>query len=185
MTAKLRWKSSDLELLPEDGKRYETVDGELLVTKAPHSRHQDVCGEVFYYIKAWLKQEGSGKVWFGPGVIFTDFDNVIPDVAWVSQERLPVSQDDGGHLLEAPDLAVEVLSFSKKDIERDRNLKLRLYSVQGVKEYWLLDWRAKKVEVYRRESGQLGLQMSLFEGDFLTSPLLPKFSCLVDLLFEA
>ncbi|MBE9064684.1 Uma2 family endonuclease [cf. Phormidesmis sp. LEGE 11477] len=185
MVAKLRWQSSDLALLPDDGKRYEIVDGELLVTRAPHSRHQDVCGEIFYYIKAWLKAEGSGKVWFGPGIVFTDFDNVIPDVAWVSQARPPIAQDDGGHLLEAPDLAVEVLSAGQKDIDRDRKLKLRLYSVQGVKEYWLVDWRAKKVEIYRRDSGQLVLTASLFEGDVLTSPLMPQFSCLVDLLFAA
>lgn len=183
MVAKFRWKSSDLELLPEDGSRYEIIDGELLVTRAPHSRHQDVCGEVFYYIKDWQKAEGSGKTWFCPGVIFTDADNVIPDVAWIAEDRLPANQDDKGHLLDAPDLAVEVLSASEKDKRRDRELKLRLYSVKGVKEYWILDWRQKMMEIYRRESGQLAQVTTLYESDTLTSPLLPGFECPVETLF--
>ena len=116
-------------------------------------------------------------------MLFTDADSVIPDVAWINKSRLPLALDDTGHLTEATDLAVEVLSLGLENQRRDRNLKLRLYSAQGVREYWLLDWRAKKVEVYRRESVNLVLQATLFEGDTLTSPMLPGFSCPIERLY--
>ena len=53
MIAKFRWTSSDLELLPDDGKRYEIIDGELLVTRAPHWGHQRVCGRLFSALESW------------------------------------------------------------------------------------------------------------------------------------
>lgn len=183
MVAKFRWKTSDLDLLPRDGKRYEIIDGELLVTHAPHWGHQRACVRISSYLDFWSLEADAGEVAAGPGVLFTDADNVIPDVAWVSKSRLPTALDESGHLIEAPDLAIEVLSPGAENQRRDRNLKLRLYSVQGVREYWLIDWRAKTVEVYRRQSAQLSLQETLFEGDTLISPMLPDFKCPIDRLF--
>ena len=61
MVAKFRWKSSDLELLPEDGKRYEIVDGELLVTHAPHWGHQRTCGRLFSALDNWSNGEWGGR----------------------------------------------------------------------------------------------------------------------------
>ena len=119
----------------------------------------------------------------GPGLIFTEADNVIPDVVWVKKERLSAALDESGHLIEAPDLAVEVLSSGVENERRDRRLKLRLYSAQGVREYWIVDWRSEKVEIYRRESAQLVLQTTLYKGDTIVSPLLPNFSYSMDRLF--
>ncbi len=192
MVAKFRWTSSDLDLLPqEDGKRYEIIDGELLVTHAPHWGHQKACVRIAAYLDFWSLDTNLGEVTAGPGVLFSESDNVIPDVAWIAKSRLPMALDDAGHLIEAPDLAVEVLSLGAENQRRDgeaspkeyRKLKLRLYSSQGVREYWLLDWRAKKVEVYRRESAQLVLHSTLFEGDTLISPMLPGFSCPIERLY--
>lgn len=177
MVAKFRWKASDLALLPDDGKRYEIIDGELLVTHAPHWGHQKACVRIGGYLDFWSLETNLGEVAGGPGVLFSDADNVIPDVAWISKSRLPKALDESGHLIEAPDLAVEVLSLGADNQRRDRDLKLRLYSAQGVREYWLLDWRAKSVEVYRPQDSQLSLQETLFEGDTLTSPILPGFNC--------
>lgn len=184
MVAKFRWTASDLDLLPkDDGKRYEIIDGELLVTHAPHWGHQRACGRINTYLDSWSLDTNLGEVAMGPGVLFSDADNVIPDVAWVSKSRLPMALDESGHLIEAPDLAIEVLSLGADNLRRDRKLKLKLYSAQGVREYWILDWRAKQVEVYRRESAQLALQATLFEGDILTSPMLPDFCCPIDKLY--
>ncbi len=183
MVAKFRWRSSDLELLPEDGKRYEIIDGELLVTHAPHWGHQRVCGRLFSALDNWSVETGLGEASLGPGVLFTETDNVIPDVAWIKQASLTNALDESGHLTQAPDLAVEVLSLGKNNQARDRNLKLRLYSVQGVREYWIVDWREEKVEIYRRASAQLTLQTTLYKGDTLTSPILPGFSYSMDRLF--
>ncbi|MEL6488436.1 MAG: Uma2 family endonuclease [Cyanobacteria bacterium J06634_6] len=183
MVTKVQWTASDLELMPHDDKRYEIIDGELLVTRAPHLGHQDVCGEIFYYLKVWSKKSDSGKVAITPGVIFTEADNVIPDIVWIEKSRVDSIVDESGHLIEAPDLAIEIISPGVENQRRDRNLKLKLYSAQGVKEYWIADWQQKKIEIYRRTSAQLTLQATLYEGDTITSPLLPDFCCAVDLLF--
>jgi len=76
-----------------------------------------------------------------------------------------------------------VLSAGVTNERRDRDAKLKLYSRQGVQEYWIADWRLKTLEIYRRENAQLKLQMTLLVTDMLTSPLLPGFSCSVDRLF--
>ncbi len=61
--------------------------------------------------------------------------------------------------------------------------QLKLYSNHGVLEYWIADWRAKQIQVYRRENGVLKLVMTLFETDTLTSPLSPEFSCVISQIF--
>jgi Uma2 family endonuclease len=66
---------------------------------------------------------------------------------------------------------------------RDRELKLGLYSRQGVQEYWIADWRARLVEIYRREGGDLRLIRTLADEDVITSPLLQGFACPVSSLW--
>lgn len=178
------WRSSDLELLPDNGVHYEIINGELYMSKSPHWHHQATCGNVYMELKLWCRRQGQGGVAINPGVIFSDTNDVIPDVAWVSQERLDDLMDDAGHLTGAPDLAVEVLSFGLRNEERDRTAKRKLYETQGVREYWILDWRLKQVELYRREQGELRLVATLLPEDTVTSPLLLGFACLVSELFS-
>lgn len=179
----VRWTTSDLELLPDDGCRYEIVDGELLVTRAPHWQHQKAGGRIYSALDTWSQMTGLGEAVPSPGVIFTEADNVIPDVVWVSRERLASSLDNAGHLTAAPELIVEVLSPGAENHRRDRNLKLRLYSARGVREYWIIDRQLQQIEVYRRHKAALELVATLFTGDELSSPLLPEFSYLIARLF--
>lgn len=180
---KVRLTTSDLELFPDDGNRYEIIDGELFVTRAPHWKHQAVCVKIGTQLDIWSTQTGLGRVAFAPGIIFTDADNVIPDVVWASHQRLAELLDEAGHLTGAPELVIEVLSPGEKQELRDRQLKLKLYSIQGVQEYWIFDRERQKVEIYRRENAVLKLAATLYKQDNLTSPLLPGFSCPVELLF--
>jgi Uma2 family endonuclease len=55
-TETIRWTIADLELFPDDGKRYEIIDGELLVTRAPHWRHQKLCVRVGAILDAWSQR---------------------------------------------------------------------------------------------------------------------------------
>jgi Uma2 family endonuclease len=178
------WRSSDLELLPDNGAHYEIINGALFMSKSLHWHHQTTCGNVYMELKLWCRREGKGGVAITPGVIFSDANDVIPDIAWVSEGRLAELMDAAGHLTGAPDLAVEVLSFGVRNEERDRTAKRKLYETQGVREYWILDWRLKQIEVYRREQGELRLVATLLPEETLTSPLLPGFSCSVSALFD-
>ena len=180
-----RFTSADLELLPDvDGVRYEIIDGELYVSKTPRWEHQYTCTQAAVALQTWSQQSGRGLTLTAPGLIFADDDDVVPDVVWISLERLATVVDEAGHLRAAPELVVEVLSPGAANERRDRELKLTLYSRRAcperserVHEYWIVDWRRRTVEVYRREQAALRLVATLESEDLLTSPLLPDFSC--------
>ena len=180
---RVRWTIADLELFPDNGNRYEIIDGELFVTRAPNWKHQEVCGNFYSEFRNWIFETGLGRVAIAPGIIFSDADNVIPDVVWASNERLAALLDEAGHLTAAPELIIEVLSPGTENQRRDRELKLKLYSTRGVQEYWIADWQKKEIQIYRREQTTLELVATLFANDELTSPLLPGFSCLVARIF--
>ncbi|MBW4482970.1 MAG: Uma2 family endonuclease [Tildeniella torsiva UHER 1998/13D] len=182
----VHWTTKDIEALPEnEWVRYEIIDGELFVTRSPHCKHQQVAGRIFAALDAWSIAQGFGEAFIMPGLIFSDSDNVSPDVVWGSTERIAQIQDEAGHLQGAPELVVEVLSPGKANEERDRSAKLKLYSIQGVLEYWIVDRTAQRIEIYRREQAQLTLITTLLAQDTITSPLLPGFAVGVARLFAA
>ena len=179
----LRWTSADLAVLPDNDKRYEIIDGELYVSRQPHWHHQRTCVKICAALEAWSMQTGAGEANLAPGLIFAEDDDVVPDVVWISNARRASALGADGHLHAAPDLAVEVLSPGAANERRDREAKLKLYSRRGVLEYWIVDWRAQQVEVYRREELALRLVATLYATDTLTSPLLSGFACVVATLF--
>ncbi len=183
MSTALRWTTADLETLPDDGKRYEIVDGELYVTTQPHFNHQFVCTRLTRFLDEWDDQTNAGMVVQTPGVVFAEDEAVVPDVVWISNECLATGLDASGHLRVAPELGVEVLSPGSTNERRDREAKLKLYSPRGVHEYWIVDWRQRQVAVYRREQAALQLIETLYADDTLRSPFLPGFACSVALLF--
>ncbi len=182
--AMLRWTSQDLESLPDDGKRYEIIDGELYVSKQPHLDHQLVCSRVWELLQIWSRQTKGGVAIFAPGVIFADDDDVAPDVVWISRERFAIARQPDGKLHSAPELMVEVLSPGAANATRDRQAKLKLYSRRGVMEYWIVNWQERCIEIYRREEAVLKLHSTLYESDTLQSPLLAGFSCQVSQIFS-
>jgi Uma2 family endonuclease len=189
-----RWTVAELAALPYDEwRRYEIIDGELFVSTAPRREHQLACAFSTTELVVWNTRTGLGEVVPGAGIVFTEHDGVIPDVLWISNERLAVLLDDSGHLTGAPELVIEVLSPGAANERRDRELKLTLYSDFGVEEYWLLDWRSRTVAINRRDGTSrtaaqgppppLQLVATLGPGETLASPLLPGFSVPVQRLF--
>ncbi len=184
MSQTMRFRSADLEAFPDDGKRYEIIDGELYVSKQPSWEHQRTCLVVGAELLSWDRETGAGWTNAAPGVIFADDDDVAPDIVWVSRERLRSIKGEGGRLYAAPDLVVEVLSPGTSNEKRDRDAKLKLYSRRGVREYWIVNWMSRQVEVFRREDLALHLVGTLLETDVLESPLLPGFRCPIARLFQ-
>jgi Uma2 family endonuclease len=171
---------ADLEALPDDGNRYELIEGELHVAKQPHWHHQRICLRIGAILDAWTQQTGQGVVNLAPGVIFSQDTGVAPDVVWISSQRMSVVDLESGRVTGAPDLVVEVLSPGAENEGRDRRVKLQLYSRHGVREYWVVDWRRRTLEVHRRAEAALALSQTLHPEDDLTSPLLPGFTCRVE-----
>ncbi len=183
MSTTTRWTSADLESLPDDGNRYEIIDGELYMSKQPHFYHQDVCGELQGALWNWNRTANLGRVVAAPGLIFAKDDDVAPDLVWISNDRLIVSLGTDGKFHDAPELVVEVLSPGRVNERRDREAKLKLYSRRGVSEYWIVSWQSRTVDVYRRAEAELKLLGTLGETDMLQSPILPGFSCRISVLF--
>jgi len=184
MTSSLRWTIADLEALPENGNLYEIIDGALYVSKQPHWQHQTTCTTIAAELVIWSRSSGMGLTLEAPGVIYTDDEAVAPDIVWINRERLATVLGEDGKLHGSPDLVVEVLSPGMQNEQRDREAKRRLYSRQGVCEYWIADWRTTRLEVYRRQQAELRLVQTLLSGDELISPLLPGFACVIDRFFE-
>lgn len=103
---------------------------------------------------------------------------------WVSKERLAAILGTDGKLHDSPELVIEVLSPGKANEERDREKKLALYARQPVPEYWIVDWQAQIIDVFRTGQNALQHVQTLTAQDNLTSPLLPGFSCAISSLFE-
>lgn len=186
MRAGERFTSADLEVMPDDGKRYEVIDGELHVSRQPDWAHQYTCLRLGRFLDEWSERTGLGSVNLAPGLIFAEDDDVAPDLVWIGRDRLATILGTDGKLHAAPELVVEVLSPGPANERRDRDAKLKLYGRRAVREYWIVDWRRRQVEVYRRRDATLVLAATLGESESLESPLLPGFACPVSaLVFSA
>ena len=178
------WTSQDLgRLALNEWHRYEIIDGDLYVSTAPSWHHQYACRRLTAVLDTWCLAHGLGEVLPGPGLLFASDQDVIPDLVWVSHQRLQGALDQAGHLTRAPELVIEVLSPGRTNERRDREVKRGLYERGGVQEYWIVDPRAQTVDVYRPTAGVLAQVTRLTRQDPLTSPLLPGFACVVGTLF--
>lgn len=181
---KIRWTIADLEAFPDNGDRYEIIDGDLYVTRAPHWKHQQALTHLCQLLPNQDANNRTGKVLPAPGLILAGEENVIPDLVWISDEKIASCADELGHFTAAPELVVEVLSQTPQDVARDRQVKLKLYSRVGVREYWIVNWQQQTIEIYRRSQARLELVFTLFAEDQLTSPLFADLTLQVADIFN-
>jgi len=165
---------ADLDVTPDDGNRYEVIEGELFVSCAPGISHQRIVHNLQMVLGSYLVHNPIGIVIPGPGVIFSDLSGVIPDVVFVGKARQPEIAA-GERVTGAPDLVIEVLSPGAENAQRDRVVKLQLYGKYGVPEYWIVDPGQRAVEVYRQQQGSLERVGTFMDHDDITSPLFPDF----------
>jgi Uma2 family endonuclease len=131
--------------LPDDGRRYEVLDGELVVSPSPTSRHQLVSHNLDFALSSWVRAKGLGRMWAAPlDLILADTVVMQPDLIYVSKLRSAIVTKRG--LEAAPDLVIEILSDSTAS--RDRGVKMRLYARYKVPRYWIVDAEARTLEVH-------------------------------------
>jgi Uma2 family endonuclease len=144
--ARVRFKADDIWDTPEDGNRYEVIDGELYVTPPPLEPHQKGSTNLVGYIWRYVHERRLGTVYSAPfGVVLDDENGVQPDIVYVSREREGLIAERG--LEGAPDLVVEILSRSTQ--ARDRGVKMKRYATSGIPHYWIVDPRGRALEAYR------------------------------------
>ncbi|MBA4070697.1 MAG: Uma2 family endonuclease [Gemmatimonas sp.] len=141
------WTPEDVWALPDDGNRYECIDGALLVTPSPSPPHQTVLVELLGHLMPFTKASGIGRVLPSPADIRLEATNIVQPDLFVAPlvDGRSVIKDwrEVSSLL----LAVEVLSPSTA--RYDRGLKRRYYQRGKVAEYWIVDLEARLVERWR------------------------------------
>ena len=121
--------------LPDDGRRYEIIEGVLHVSPAPSIRHQTATTELTTTLNVHVRSRRLGRVFTAPcDVVLAPISIVQPDVLYISRERLGVLTD--ANVQGAPDLVVEVISPSSST--RDKDTKRQLYAQYGVPYFWLV-----------------------------------------------
>ena len=175
----------DYVLIPDDGRRHEIIDGEHYVTASPVKIHQRLAFKLTLEVGGYVEEHGLGELYFAPfDTVFSKYDVVQPDLLFVSRERAGILAD-GKNVKGAPDLVIEILSNSTRQLDED--VKLDLYDRFDVLEYWIFDPDRRTVQAYRRaaEGLRLDADLSAAARDVLTSPLLPGFSRPLARIFES
>ena len=139
------WTREDVLALPDDGNRYELVDGELLVSPSPRGLHQRGVLSLLRLVDPHVQTHRLGSVLFSPADLDLKSGQLVqPDlfVGAMVAGREPVEWSEFG----IPILVVEVLSPSTA--RYDRITKRRRYQRSGVPAYWIVDLDARQVEVW-------------------------------------
>jgi Uma2 family endonuclease len=168
----------DLMQCPKDGRKYELVDGEILVSPTGF-RHAEIVNKIVHIVATFLDDFPVGKV-LGDnlGIIFPNGNLRSPDVTFVRNEKLPPGKSREGFAEFIPDLAVEVLS--PHDSPKEVGQKIGEFLEFGVPLVWLVDPARETVTIYR----SLSLTEQLGSTDTITAePVLPGFTCLVSRFF--
>jgi Uma2 family endonuclease len=173
MRSRVQLLAEDVWDTPDDGNRYEVIDGELYMTPPPSLAHQHVVSRLLMILGGYVHEHRLGQVYTAPlGVVLEHASGVQPDLVYISPRRTEIMSDRG--LEGAPDLAVEVLSASTAS--RDRGIKMRRYAASGIEHYWIVDPQVRTLEAYRLGPSGYQAIVSLGQDEVFESELFPGLS---------
>ena len=158
----------DYFLLPDDGKQYELIEGELFMTPPPGFSHQRATTRLAGILYQYLNKNPIGEVICAPfAVVLSDIHVVEPDLVYVSNANKNLIKERG--IFGSPDLVVEVLSKGNKKM--DRMVKFKLYAQFKVPHCWIVDPMERTIEVYELEEKEYQL-IAKNQGSGIVSPSL-------------
>lgn len=174
------WTYSDYATLPNEGKRYEIVNGVLYMSPSPGWTHQEIVFEIASYLRDHLRKSGAGGVFIAPlDVELAPKDVFQPDIVVLLKANREKLKD--GHIVGAPDLVVEVVSPGSET--HDRYRKLAAYARARIPEYWIVDPDSHTVEVLICEGGEYTSQ-GVYRGKaILPSQIVPGLTVQVEQFF--
>lgn len=166
--------------LPDDGNRYEIIEGELVMTPAPKTGHQRISRRLLVQLTLFVEEKRLGEVFDAPcDVVFSPENTVQPDILFVSKEQEKLITDD--NIQGAPDWIIEILSPATA--YSDLIEKKETYEKFGVKEYWIVDPKKKRIELHGLQEGKYQLLQKKEKTGKITSELLPGFAVDVKKVF--
>ena len=176
-TTTRRLTYEDLLQTPDDGRRYEIIGGDFVVSASPVLKHQRLSVRLTVLLFT-LEKAGLGQVFEAPtDVQLGPHDIVVPDIGFVTTVRLGIltrQKIDG-----APDIVIEI--FSPSTSERDKEIKRDLYARSGVREYWLVDPEQDTVDAFVLTDGVCEPLPRM--GSQIRSTVVPEFVVDLDALF--
>lgn len=163
---KKKYTYEDYLKTPDD-ERYELIEGDLIMTPSPTTKHQRISRKLEFFIEKHVVENNLGEVFYAPYDVHLDNENVLqPDILFVSKERTAIINEK--NIKGVPDLVIEILSESTA--YRDVIQKKKLYARFGVKEYWIVACDDKLIEVYQlKHKDEYKLNKTYYENDILES----------------
>jgi Uma2 family endonuclease len=149
---------SDLQVTPDDGRRYELLEGKLHVSASPNPMHQRVSSRLERRLEDFFHGRSIAEVFHAPiDLILTGQDVFVPDIVVVDPRHVSKRGIEG-----PPLLVVEILSLSTRAF--DLGAKSQRYAELGVEHYWAVDLEARRLQCYRAVGGTFQL-LAEAQGD--------------------
>ncbi|MBN2092975.1 Uma2 family endonuclease [candidate division KSB1 bacterium] len=167
--------------LPEDGNRYEVINGELIMVAAPNTGHQFVSGNIYFELYRFIQKRKIGKILNAPVDVLLSESNVVqPDILFISKENLDIIKDK--NIAGSPDLIIEIILPSSAYY--DLLGKKELYATHGVKEYWIVDPKKKLIEVYLNNNGKFELDQRVEQTGIVRSIIVKNWTLNLEKVFS-
>ncbi len=176
------WTYDDYLKLPDDGRRYEIIEGVLYVTNAPGLDHQFTVFETARQMGNFVIEHKLGYVITAPfEVHLSEFSRPVqPDILFIRAERWP--KPGAKFFTGAPDLIVEVLSDSTG--RTDQSVKFTAYEQAGVPEYWIANPKTRSVQVFTLSGQEYALVNQFIGEEIIQSNIFPGLQITTHTLFN-
>jgi len=170
----------DLTSIPDDGKQYELIAGQIIMGPPPTTFHQDILQFLAETLGVIVRKNRLGKVLTSPVNVYADDENVFqPDILFVRRENVAIIKMDGIH--GAPDLVIEILSPSNAYF--DLKTKKDAYQRMGVREYWIVDPMDRSIECFANSDRGYETFFLSKEGR-VSSQVVPEFTVEIAAVFN-
>lgn len=161
--------AADYRAMPEDGKRYQLIEGDIIMAPAPNTFHQIVHGNLFFILKSYLVRSPLGTLFGAPCDVYLDDQNVYqPDLLFVTRDHAAYIEHDGIH--GAPDLVIEILSASTAGLDRR---KRGHFAAAGTIEFWQIDPALRQIQRFVFAENPAKPVALIDEPETFLSPLFP------------
>lgn len=169
----------DLDRIPDDGNRYELLNGVISMADAPTYRHQLTVRAVFLLINTWVEEFDLGETLFAPlDVVLDDQNSLQPDILYIDEQHLTIVR--GAKVYGAPQLIVEVISPGSRS--RDSVEKPMRYALAGSTEYWLVDPELETIAVFALV-GNVYVERAAGDDGIIESTVLPGLTFSAETIF--
>lgn len=150
-------------------KRYELIEGELLMTPSPITNHQRISRRLEFILEKFITENNLGELFYAPYDVYFDNENVVqPDLLFISKDRLHIIGEK--NVQGVPDLVIEIIS--ENSAYRDMVQKKKLYAKFGVKEYWVVIPEGEEIEIYTLKDNTFQIYKAYGKDDTLESNVL-------------